>query len=81
LYYVYMTSNINKNVLYIGVRSDLSKRIYQHKNKLVKGFTDKYNCDRLVYYEAHSDITEAIKREKQLKGWKQREKRSINRNF
>ena len=68
-YYVYILSSF-KNVLYIWVTWDLIKRIYEHKNKLVKWFTEKYNCNKLVYYEIHNDINEAIKREKQLKKWK-----------
>lgn len=55
-------------VLYVGVTDNLIKRIYQHKNKLVDGFTSKYNINKLVYYEIFEDIEEAIKREKQLKG-------------
>lgn len=69
-YYVYIITNKIHTVLYIGVTSDLIKRIYQHKNKLVKGFTEKYNIDRLVYFEATTDIMSAITREKQLKKWK-----------
>ncbi|MBI5409042.1 MAG: GIY-YIG nuclease family protein [Nitrospirae bacterium] len=67
-YYVYIMTNKSKT-LYIGVTSNLSKRIYEHKQKLVPGFTSKYNINKLVYYEATSDIKAAINREKQLKGW------------
>ena len=56
-------------VLYIGVTSDLTRRVYQHKKKLVDGFTKRYNLTRLVYYEAGDDIRSAIQREKQIKGW------------
>ena|SRR3989344_367703 len=66
--YVYILANITNRVLYIGVTSNLVKRVWEHKQKLVKGFTDKYNIDKLVYYETFEDINEAIKREKHLKG-------------
>ena len=73
-YYVYMLTNKNLNVLYTGVTKDLVRRIYEHKNKLMKGFTHKYNVDRLVYYEIHVDIFAAILREKQIKGWARKKK-------
>ncbi len=60
-------TNKNNSVIYIGVTSDLLKRVYQHKTKSYKGFTDKYNCDKLVYFEEFNDINLAISREKQLK--------------
>ena len=66
--YVYIMTNRSK-VLYIGVTSDLTRRVYQHKKKLVVGFTKRYNLTRLVYYEAGDDIRPAIQREKQIKGW------------
>lgn len=65
--YVYILTNVTNRVLYVGITSDLVKRIYQHKQKLVKGFAAKYNVDKLVYYEVFEDINEAIKREKQIK--------------
>jgi len=67
-YYVYILAS-KTEVLYIWVTSDLIKRVYEHKNKLVEWFTQKYNVDRLVYYEIHHDIHEAIKKEKQIKKW------------
>jgi len=66
-YYVYIMTNKWKTVLYTGVTNDLIRRVYQHKNKLIEGFTSRYNLDQLVYYEIHSDIRMAIEREKQIK--------------
>ncbi len=68
-YYVYILTNKSNNVLYVGVTNDLIRRIFEHKNKLVEGFTKKYNLRKLVYYEATNDIEGAINREKQLKNW------------
>lgn len=68
-YFVYILTNRRSGVLYIGVTSNLIKRTWEHKNKLVKGFAEKYNLCRLVYFEETSDIKEAISREKQLKKW------------
>ena len=72
--YVYLLANKHNNVLYTGVTSDLIRRVYEHKNKLVKGFTQKYNVDRLVYFEACENIVVAIEREKQIKGWSRKKK-------
>ena len=69
MYYVYMITNKNNNVLYTGVTNDLKRRIYEHKNKLVEGFSSKYNLTKLVYYNETSDIKEAIAFEKKIKGW------------
>ena len=68
-YYVYILTNKNNKVLYIGVTNDLERRIFEHKNKLVEGFTKKYNLNKLIYYEMTEDINSAIEREKQLKNW------------
>jgi len=74
LYFVYIITNKNNKVLYTGVTSNLITRIYQHKNKLVKGFSKRYNLDKLVYYEAFNDPNIAINREKQIKKWSRQKK-------
>jgi putative endonuclease len=70
---VYILSN-HSRTLYIGVTNNLIRRIYEHRHKLVPGFTSKYNIHQLAYYELHSTATSAIEREKQLKGWKRDKK-------
>mgnify|MGYP003304286924 CR=1 FL=1 len=82
-YYVYMRTNSHKNLLYTGMTNDLIRRVYEHKNHLDKGsFTDRYNIEYLVYFESASDVTAAIEREKQIKGWnrKRKEKLIANKN-
>ena len=72
-------TNKNNTVIYVGVTSDLLKRVYQHKTKTYKGFTAKYNCDKLIYFEEFDAINLAISREKQLKsGNRKRKERLIN---
>lgn len=73
-YYVYILSNINNKILYIGVTNNLLKRVFEHKSKQVYGFTSKYNVHKLVYYEETTEVYGAIKREKQLKGWRREKK-------
>ena len=68
-YYVYIITNWNNKVLYIGVTNNIARRIYEHKNKLIDGFSKKYNVYKLVYLEEMNDVEAAISREKQLKGW------------
>ena len=68
-YYVYIMTN-GVRTLYVGVTNDLLRRVYEHKQKLVDGFTKKYNITYLVYYETTSDVVAARTREKQLKGWR-----------
>jgi putative endonuclease len=68
-YCVYITTNFKNTVLYIGVTGNLPRRMHEHKNKLVKGFTEKYNVNKLIYFEQTEDIYSAIAREKQLKNW------------
>ena len=68
-YYVYIMSNHTNSTLYIGVTNDLKRRLFEHKNKSNEGFTNKYNINKLVYYEKTSNIESAIQREKNLKKW------------
>ncbi len=68
-YYIYILASKRNGTLYIGVTNNLVKRVYEHKNNLVEGFTKKYNIHILVYYEQTSSIKSAIQREKQLKKW------------
>lgn len=67
-FYVYIMTNRSRT-LYTGVTNDLQRRVFEHKHKLIPGFTQKYNITNLVYYEATGDVREAIAREKQIKGW------------
>ncbi|MBF0495452.1 MAG: GIY-YIG nuclease family protein [Deltaproteobacteria bacterium] len=70
-------SNWNNKVIYVGVTNDLERRVYEHKNKLIDGFTSKYNINKLVYYEYTSDIYAAIKREKEIKAWRREKKNKL----
>ncbi len=77
-YFVYMMTNQHKTVVYVGVTSNLPRRIYEHKTHLDKNsFTAKYNIDQLVYYEEVSDSYHAIEREKQIKGWNRKRKEKL----
>ena len=79
--YTYIITNLSNTTLYIGVTSNLQKRIYEHKNKLAKGFSEKYNLTKLVYYEIFDSIEEAICREKYLKGKKREFKNKLISEF
>ena len=72
-HYVYILTNSSRT-LYVGVTNNLFKRVYEHKNKFVQGFTSKYNIDWLVYYEQTGKLASAVAREKQLKGWRRSKK-------
>jgi putative endonuclease len=72
-YFVYIMTN-RGHTLYIGVTNDLERRVYEHKHRLVAGFTSRYAIDRLVYFEEHCDVQVAIAREKELKGWRRARK-------
>ena len=75
--YVYILTNKNNSVLYTGVTSNLVKRIWQHKNKVIKGFTYKYNINKLVFYEVYESISEAISQEKQIKAGSRKKKLTL----
>jgi len=75
--FIYLLTNKNNTVIYTGVTSDLVKRMHQHKTKFYKGFSAKYNCNKLVYFETFTDIREAIKREKQIKAGSRKKKEAL----
>ena len=74
MYYVYIMTNYSNKVLYTGVTNNLERRVYEHRNKLISGFTEKYNVNKLIYYESTTDVKAAITREKQIKGWTRQKK-------
>ena len=76
-YYVYVLTNENNNVMYIGITNDLKRRVYEHKSNIIEGFTKKYHVHKLVYYEITTDVNSAIAREKQLKKWKRAKKNAL----
>ena len=78
-YYTYILESQKNGTLYVGVTSDIIKRVYEHKQNLVDGFTKKYNVHELVYYENHIEVNEAILREKQIKKWNRKVENTINR--
>jgi len=84
-YYIYIVTNKRNTVLYVGITNNLERRIFEHKNKLLKGFTSKYNVTKLVYYEVFNSPREAIAAEKKIKGWIRAKKinliKSINPDF
>ena len=69
-YYIYILTNHKNGTLYIGMSNDLERRVFEHKNKLIKGFTKKYGLNRLVYFEIYQYVNDAILREKRIKKWK-----------
>jgi putative endonuclease len=69
-FYIYILSSLHNRVLYIGVTTDLIKRVWEHKNKTIKGFTEKYNIDQLVYFEIYDNAEHALRRERTMKEWK-----------
>ncbi|HTY84217.1 MAG TPA: GIY-YIG nuclease family protein [Silvibacterium sp.] len=74
IYYVYMMQSVSRHALYIGMTNKLRKRVWQQKNHIYEGFSDDYNCTRLVYWESFDDVVRAINREKQLKRWRREKK-------
>jgi len=77
LYYTYILANKNHTVLYVEFLNDLKKRLQQHKSKNSKGFTSRYNVDKLVYFETSTYVNNAIKREKQIKKWNRKWKENL----
>lgn len=80
-YCIYILTNYDNTTLYTGVTNDLKRRVYEHKNKLVKGFSSKYNLQKLVYYEVFDSIVQAITREKQIKGGSRKKKDDLINAF
>ena len=76
-YYVYILTNWDDSVMYVGVTNNLERRLYEHRNHMVEGFTKKYNVHKLVYYEYTNDVYSALEREKQLKGWSRAKKNAL----
>jgi putative endonuclease len=76
-YYVYLLTNWNNSVMYVGVTNDLKRRVYEHQQKLISGFTEKYNVNKLVYYEQTNDVIAALTREKEIKKWRREKKNSL----
>ena len=77
MYYVYILSNWCDSVLYIGVTNNLLRRLYEHRNHLVEGFAEKYQTNKLIYFETTGDVRVALEREKQLKGWNRAKKNAL----
>ena len=74
MYFVYILTNWSNTVIYIGITNNLERRLYEHKSKLAKGFTERYNATKLVYFDCCPDVIAAIAREKQIKGWTRQKK-------
>ena len=75
--YVYILTNWNNKILYTGVTNNLERRLYEHRNELADGFTKRYHVHKLVYYDTTTDVTAAIAREKQIKGWTRQKKNAL----
>ena len=77
MYYVYILANKTNKVIYTGVTNNLQRRLYEHKHKLIPGFTSRYNVNKLVFYACTSDVKEAISYEKKIKGWSRSKKNAL----
>lgn len=80
-YYVYILTTDNRKVIYTGMTNNLERRVFEHVNRLVPGFTKKYNCHNLIYYEHYNYVNNAIKREKQIKRWRREKKINLINGF
>jgi len=76
-YFVYMVTNKGRTTLYIGITNSLKRRVSQHRQGEISGFSKRYNTNRLIYYEQYNDVRDAIAREKQLKGWSRNKKDAL----
>ena len=76
-YYVYIMTNWNNKVMYVGMTNDLERRVYEHKNSVIDGFTKKYNVNKLVWYEEMGEVMDAIRREKEIKGQRREKKNEL----
>jgi putative endonuclease len=76
-YYVYILTNWNGKVMYVGVTKDIMRRLFEHKHKLIPGFTSKYNVQKLVYFEETEDVLTALEREKEIRRWRREKKNSL----
>ena len=79
-YYIYIMAS-ESGTLYIGVTGNIDRRVFEHKNELIEGFSKKYKCNKLVYYEATTNIQDALNREKQLKNWRRDKKEMLIKKF
>ena len=84
-YYVYIITNWKDKIMYVGITNDLRRRVYEHKSKLIDGFTKKYNVNKLVYNEITENVNSALEREKEIKKWRREKKNklvaSMNKNW
>jgi putative endonuclease len=80
-YYVYLLTNWDNTVMYVGITNNLERRVYEHKQKLVKGFTKKYNINKLVYFEETYDVRAALTREKEIKKLRREKKNNLVQSF
>jgi putative endonuclease len=76
-YYIYLLTNWNDKVMYVGITKDLMRRLYEHKNKKITGFTSKYHVHKLVYFEETEDVLTALAREKEIKKWRRQKKNDL----
>ena len=76
-YYVYILTTTHNKTFYVGVTNNMARRMVEHKNEVADGFTKRYHIHKLVYFEKYTDVSDAIRREKQLKGWKRQKKNSL----
>jgi putative endonuclease len=75
--YVYIMGSASRRALYTGITVHLNKRVFEHKSNLIEGFTSKYKCNRLVYFETFNNVVDAIAREKEIKGWRREKKNQL----